>query len=390
MPRLNHATLLENLVTLEVTRVLASSPETTLEFASAFSMPPLTQCWHRNEAERRNNPRFNASVMTDLINGNRNVGDPTSYSALMLDCLQNAANRPVVPYAGADADHLYPFGGPSGALLAALLRRRLGQDIRVWSNDLAGVQGRYHGGGLNAGTECPHTREYADMLADGGGGLGVDSFCSQEFPASISSMAAWRNPCKVRIGFLDPDSYVADNTAGEGQVDSEGHRDWLANLYPDAVCTAGIMFFSNQQADARPQLIATFHNDAFQDYPRSVVFRHNRFMVGVKLRCYEHDPTWAIIDGVQKAWNAWSSVVGRPPDALSLYVDGQASRPGMEYKVIEANAALDLQEAVNRHIKDGWVPLGSVAVVYLPTDNNWWFYQAMVNGPGAIADHPRR
>ena len=62
----------------------------------------------------------------------------------------------------------------------------------------------------------------------------------------------------------------------------------------------------------------------------------------------------------------------------------------MEYKVIEANKALDLQEEVNRLIQDGWVPLGGVAVVFSSTSNYWWFYQAMVTGPGATADRPRK
>ena len=62
----------------------------------------------------------------------------------------------------------------------------------------------------------------------------------------------------------------------------------------------------------------------------------------------------------------------------------------MEYKVIEANKALDLQEEVNRLIQDGWVPLGGVAVVFSSTSNYWWFYQGMVKGPGATADRPRK
>jgi hypothetical protein len=62
----------------------------------------------------------------------------------------------------------------------------------------------------------------------------------------------------------------------------------------------------------------------------------------------------------------------------------------MEYKVLEANKARDLQEEVNRSIQDGWTPLGGVAVVYSSTSNYWWFYQAMVKGPGATAGRPRK
>jgi hypothetical protein len=60
----------------------------------------------------------------------------------------------------------------------------------------------------------------------------------------------------------------------------------------------------------------------------------------------------------------------------------------MEYKVIEANKALDLQEEVNRHIQEGWIPLGGVAVVHASTSNYWSFYQAMIKD-GARAHRPR-
>jgi hypothetical protein len=39
----------------------------------------------------------------------------------------------------------------------------------------------------------------------------------------------------------------------------------------------------------------------------------------------------------------------------------------MQYKVIEAkDEALNLQDKVNRHLEDGWVPVGGVAVGYSP------------------------
>jgi len=325
MPRLNHGTLLENLVVLEVTRVLAAAAETTFEFACAFAMSPLTQCWHKTQHEPANNPRFNANVMANLRHGDLQVGVPTSYSALLLDCLQNAPNLPVVPYTLPGAAHLYQFGGPNGALLAALLRRRHGQAIRIWSNDLVGPGARYHGAAApNAATECPRTNEYADALSAGNGGAaGVDAFCDLEFPASVAAMAAWRGAGKARIGFLDPDSYVANGIPAPGQVDSLGHVCWLTNLHHDALCTAGIMFFASQNAPNRPALIAAFHNDAVGEYPHSVVFRHSNFMVGVKLRCHGEDPMPLIIAGLRDSWDAWSAMVGRPSDGLRWHVDGQ-------------------------------------------------------------------
>src|ERR1700722_4429237 len=117
MPRLNHGRLLENLVVLEVARVLTRSPEVTVEFACSFAMPPLTQCWHRTQQEPVNNPRFNAGVRANLLNGTFAVGAPTSYSALLRDCIANAPNLPVVPYALTDATQLCEYVGPNGALL---------------------------------------------------------------------------------------------------------------------------------------------------------------------------------------------------------------------------------------------------------------------------------
>ena len=50
----------------------------------------------------------------------------------------------------------------------------------------------------------------------------------------------------------------------------------------------------------------------------------------------------------------------------------------MEYKIIEASdEALALQEEVNRHIQQGWVPAGGVAVAFSSQSGRWWFYQAM-------------
>jgi hypothetical protein len=61
----------------------------------------------------------------------------------------------------------------------------------------------------------------------------------------------------------------------------------------------------------------------------------------------------------------------------------------VQYKVIEAkDEALNLQENVNRHIEDGWVPVGGVAVGYSPQSYNWWFYQAMIKETDSAPDSP--
>jgi hypothetical protein len=323
MPRLNHGTLLENLVVLEVARVLTRHPEATIEFACSFAMPPLTQCWHRTLQEPGNNPRFNAGVMANLLNGTFAVGTPTSYSALLRDCLANAPSLPVVPYALTGATQLCEYGGPNGALLAALLTMRQGQSIRIWSNDLVDNRARYRGTPRpDASTECPRTTEYAAaLLPVNGATLGADWFCGQEFPDSVPAMASWCGRCVIRIGFLDPDSYVAAGDPKPGQIDSSTHSRWLTNLHRDAEITAGIMFFASQNAPAKPALIAAFHDDARGDYPRSVVFCHGNYMVGVKLRCHETDRIHLIIESVRDAWGSWSEMVGWDADGLSWDLD---------------------------------------------------------------------
>jgi hypothetical protein len=61
----------------------------------------------------------------------------------------------------------------------------------------------------------------------------------------------------------------------------------------------------------------------------------------------------------------------------------------MQYKVIEAkDKAANLQEEVNRQIREGWVPVGGIAVGYSSQSYNWWFYQAMIKESDAAADIP--
>lgn len=325
MPRLNHGTLLENIVVLEVTRVLATGHKAMVEFASAFAMPPLTQYWHKTTHEPEKNPKFNAKVMKNLLGGTLRVGRATSYSALLLDCLKNAAEFPVAPYAMADAEDSFGFGGPNGALLAAMLMRRYGQTPRIWSNDVVDHRARYCGAHTsNAATECPRTSEYADVLSVRSGAVPApDAFCDLEFPCSIPALAAWCEPCAVRIGFLDPDSYVGAGTPGPGQVDSAGHSLWLTNLHCNSAHTVGLMFFASRDAPGRPEQVAAFHRDAGDIYPRSVVFQHGNFMVGVKLRIPQDDVITRITETVQIAWRDWSKLVGRDSGGLSWHVDGQ-------------------------------------------------------------------
>jgi hypothetical protein len=55
----------------------------------------------------------------------------------------------------------------------------------------------------------------------------------------------------------------------------------------------------------------------------------------------------------------------------------------MRYRIIEAKDTEALEQDVNEHIRDGWQPLGGVAVVNSQANTYaWWFYQAMVRDGG--------
>ena len=50
----------------------------------------------------------------------------------------------------------------------------------------------------------------------------------------------------------------------------------------------------------------------------------------------------------------------------------------MEYMIIEANYKDNLVERVNKKIKDGWIPLGGVAIAYsIPSSIAYTYTQAM-------------
>ncbi len=49
----------------------------------------------------------------------------------------------------------------------------------------------------------------------------------------------------------------------------------------------------------------------------------------------------------------------------------------MDYLVVEAKSAADLQERVRGLIAEGWEPQGGLSVATYSA-GNWWYYQAMV------------
>jgi len=49
----------------------------------------------------------------------------------------------------------------------------------------------------------------------------------------------------------------------------------------------------------------------------------------------------------------------------------------MKYLVVEAQSAEELQQKVQEFMKEGWEPLGGLAVANNGS-LNWWYYQAML------------
>ncbi len=52
----------------------------------------------------------------------------------------------------------------------------------------------------------------------------------------------------------------------------------------------------------------------------------------------------------------------------------------MEYAIVEAGSAFELQQKVDDRIAAGWVPSGGVAVCYYG-NGGWYFCQAVVRPP---------
>jgi hypothetical protein len=93
MPRLNYGTLLENIVVLESTRICLdrTSADEPLAFASAFAMPPMTQCWCK-AAEEANSPRFNHTFLLQLA---ARENPPQTLQQFWSLCIKNVPSIPI-------------------------------------------------------------------------------------------------------------------------------------------------------------------------------------------------------------------------------------------------------------------------------------------------------
>ena len=321
MPRLNYGTLLENIVVLETTQICLdrSTPDDSLAFASAFAMPPLTQCWCK-PADEANNPLFNNAFLVERAAG-QNVSQ--SIQQLWSLCINNMPDLPVWLFHG---DHAvqYATAGPNGALLASMLTVQRGGQIHLWINDNGE---RYPGRRAPVAGTPPDTLAQAALLV---GGPATGTACEPIgwFPDTIPHLTEWLDQgaagnAAVRLGFLDPDNYAEGLT----QVSPQDHRQWLHTLATNAERVLSVTFSGCQNRGAenaaRNQRLAWFHGDEEVLYPVSMVFEYGNFQTGVKVRWPQdsiHDVVGDLRHRVEAAWTSWSPSLR----ALTVHLNGQS------------------------------------------------------------------
>jgi hypothetical protein len=140
MPRLNYGTLLDNIIVLETTRLCfdRAEPDEATAFASAFAMPPLTECWSNSTGDRNNSPAFTHAFLVQLAAGQN---APQTLQELWSLCMNNAPGLPICRYREAPPGSIrHDAGGPNGALLAAMLAAQRGRTIHIWVNDDGAVR----------------------------------------------------------------------------------------------------------------------------------------------------------------------------------------------------------------------------------------------------------
>ena len=321
MPRLNYGTLLENIVVLESMHIGLAGlrPDAPIDFATAFAMPSLTECWCK-AAEQANNPWFSYASLQSLSGGQH---QPATFERLWSLCLRNAPGIHVQPFYQRDGIVVFPSPGPNGALLAAMLAVERGREIHLWVNDNAE---RYGKAGTDGGVST--TLSNAAMLLDTKA-AGTSTETLGWFPDTIPRLGSWlqdghgRNAL-VRIGFLDPDNYAE----GKTQVSPYDHRQWLRVLGAGSQTVLSAVFSGCQNRGpgnaTRNQRLSSFHGDEASLYPRSLVFEHGNFQTGVKIRWPADtidDVATELQRRVQAAWLSWHPSLG----TLTVHVDGRAA-----------------------------------------------------------------
>ena len=324
MPRLNYGTLLENIVVLESTRICLdqSSGDDPVAFASAFAMPPLTQCWCK-PVDAANSPCFNDTFLRQVAEKH---SPPQTLEQFWALCINNLPNVPIRLF-HEDQPLRYPFAGPNGALLACMLAAQRHRRINLWINDNAERYGNVPQASPGVELGSSTAVSAAELLL----GTQIDGTVSDItgwFPRTIPNLADWLvnggGGTAVRIGFLDPDNYAE----GQTQVSAYDHRQWLRVLATNCAQVLCATFSGCQnrgpQNAARNQRLALFHSDEVALYPRSLVFEYGNFQTGVKIRWPDNAVDYVAANLCQRitaAWRRWSFSLKE----ITVHPNGQAA-----------------------------------------------------------------
>ena len=327
MPRLNYGTLLENVVIVEVTRACLqrSAPGSALAFASSFSMPPLTQCW-AGPSDSHSNPAFDQACARRLA---ERAPTMTSPADLWSRCVRNAPMLPVCRYREPAAnDVVSELAGPNGALLAAMLAAHEHRILFQWINDDGARYGETGDGSPSSCSEVARTAEYAAALMDRPVS-GTSVHVNGKFPGSVGALEQWLGSgpiaaAPVRIGFLDPDTYID----GKTNVSQLGHQRWLRALAHGCERSVSVLFMMCQNRGSknieRNKNLELFDGDEKRLFARSLVFEGGNFQAGIKIRWTTEEISSVVAqigEHVQRAWSAW---VPKLPN-LKVHVDGTPS-----------------------------------------------------------------
>ncbi|MGZ8445372.1 MAG: hypothetical protein ACXWXZ_18410 [Candidatus Binatia bacterium] len=308
MPIRNMGTLIENVVLVEVMRLLSqvTSESTSVDFLNSFAMPPLSS-WHAH----RTDYGFSADQLNALQAGPQ--PEPRdSYQGLLWLCLQQP---PVQP--GTE--------GPNGALLCGLFAQTSSHPVRFWLND---IPDGHYGNALPALATLNETvRRVAGAAACPQNTVIACDAPWPECQASLGETAAqWRSGSRGRVGFLDPMRYRVAGAKG-GETDSESHGNWLRLLADGMACPVISVHFTghNDWPFLRPE-IRRMHADGFvASYTQTLVARHSYYHVVCNIRSPQGvDAGRALTKNLrglrEKAWKSWFVTIERRPDDLTIEV----------------------------------------------------------------------
>lgn len=306
MPFQNTGTLLENIVLIEAARGLFDRTNGVVEWASAFSMPPLT-VWRRAEQYEADSPLFTIERLNAIAAAK--PSEPDSYQAFLHQCLQH--NRML---------------GPNGIVLVGLLAQYRRRSLRAWVEDVPMPAGHY--GPARAPLEALGTYVAALGVYSHSPFAALD-VSTTKYPDCLcdlrDALSRWQSsePPSARLGYLDPNVYRPEGRTGP-QTASADHCRWLRTLASEAVPWAiTVHFSSNRDRAALRDSLACMHADGdAAGYDTSTSYQHLAHSTTVLVQGPSPEAAaqyaqW-LHARVQAAWNTWRD--GTPQPSTDLHI----------------------------------------------------------------------